>query len=128
MLSRLSSLFYSLLAPTPLTPESKECRLLGPTMKWDRLDDFINGLEYGNGHLWTMFPLLKQFRPDNNHPAHALKWTWVEASPKEVELLTKFDLQLLHLSSPCMPSNCIRGESMYILMVLAWLIPFMAVR
>ena len=94
-------------------------------MKWDRLDDFINGPEYSNGRLWTMFPLLKQFRPDNHHPARALKWTWDEASPKEVELLTKFDLQLLRLSSPRMPSNCIQGESMYILMFLARLIPFM---
>ena len=41
--------------------ESKEHHSLGPTMKWDRLDDFINSLEYGNGRLWTMFPLLKQF-------------------------------------------------------------------
>jgi hypothetical protein len=72
-----------------------------------------------------MFPLLKQFCPDNDHPSHALKWTWVDASPKEVELLTKFKLQLLCLSSPCMPSNCIQGKSMYILMFLTQLIPFM---
>jgi len=52
-------------------------------------------------------------------------WTWVDASPKDVELLTKFELQLLRLSSPRMPSNCIQGESMYILMFLARLILFM---
>jgi hypothetical protein len=108
-------------------PESEERRTLGPMMKWDRLDDFVNGPEYSNGRLWTTFPLLKQFRPDNDHPSRALKWTWIDASPKEVELLTKFELQLLRLSSPRMPSNwnCIQGESMYILMFLARLIPFM---
>jgi hypothetical protein len=94
-------------------------------MKWNRLDDFVNGLEYSNSHLWTTFPLLKQFCPNNDHPLHALRWTWIDASLKEVELLTKFELQLLHLSSPHMLSNWIQGESMYILMFLAQLIPFM---
>jgi hypothetical protein len=94
-------------------------------MKWDRLDEFVNGPQYSNGRLWTTFPLLKKSHPDNDHPSHALKWTWVDASPKEMELLTEFELQLLRLSSPCMLSNCIQGESMYILMFLAQLIPFM---
>src|ERR1700683_3257711 len=30
-------------------PESKEHRSLGPMMKWDWLDDFVNGPEYSNG-------------------------------------------------------------------------------
>jgi hypothetical protein len=106
-------------------PESEERRSLGPTIKWDRLDDFINGPEYSNGGLWTTFPILKQFRPDDDHPSRALRWTWDDASPKELELLTEFECQLLRLSSPRMPSNCVQGESMYILMFLARLIPFM---
>jgi hypothetical protein len=94
-------------------------------MKWDRLDKFIDSPEYSNGQLWTTFPILRQFRPNNIHPSRALKWTWVDASPKEVELLTKFELQLLRLSSSSRPLNCIQGESMYILMFLARLLPFM---
>jgi hypothetical protein len=94
-------------------------------MKWERLDNLINGPEYSNGRLWTTFPILKFIYLGTGHPSQALRWTWNDASHKEAEVLSKFDSELLRLSGSRRPSNCVQGESMYILMFLARLIPFM---
>jgi hypothetical protein len=116
------------LAPeTPATADidSADRRSNGPKEKWDRLDELLNGPDYANGQLWTIFPVLKRHRPGVDHPAQSFKWMY-DASREEIDMVDAFCFRFQALAGAQTPSNSIQGELIFITMFLTRIIPFMA--
>ena len=111
--------------PSTADTGSADQRSYGPKEKWDRLDGLLNGPDYANGRLWTMFPVLKRHRPGVDHPAQAYKWMY-DASREEIDMVDAFCFKFQALAGAQMPSNSVQGELIFITMFLARIIPFMA--
>lgn len=109
----------------PKSPKSPERRASGPKEKWARLDDLLNGPRYVNSPLWTLFPILKRRQPDAEHPGRKLRWVF-DTCKDEVELVTQFFSQFRTLTRANHPDNSVQGESLYILMYIARILPFMS--
>ena len=105
------------------SPKSPDRQSSGPPAKWAYLDKLIDGPEFANTDMWTLFPLMKSHYPSWSNPRKALDWLAVPRN--ENELCMNFNSGIRRLVGKGLPSNCVQGEQIYALDYLVRLVPFM---